>query len=899
MPHGRICLDGIWEFRHVGSGGEGSAKARSIDVPGPWQAQFEDLRARAGIGLYSRIFELPEGWARDRVFLRFGAVFHRAEVWVNGAHVGKHDNGFLPFSFDITDQIAGRKLEIKVRVESPTDDPAEFPRGPLSEIPFGKQGWYGPLSGIWQSVYLERRIADHIARARIVSEQATGDISVEVAFAAELIEPAEVIVTVTDPQGHTAGTASKTAAARLQSIVMQTRLAQVRPWSPDEPQLYALHACMRRNGMVVDEVHELFGFRSIETRHGRLYLNGKPFYLRAALDQDYYPDTTCSVPSLEFLEAQFRKAKELGLNALRCHLKLPDPRYYEAADRIGLLIWAELPNAGLSTARSRAQIERTLAGMLDRDGNHPCIFCWTLINESWGLDLIHDPLHRQWLKQLYAHAKAQDPSRLVVDNSPIAPGSHLRTDIADYHFYAAMPDRRAEWDDFAGALGRRAHWLFGPEEDAKTTGGEPLICSEFGNWGLPDPEQLLDREGREPWWLERGHDWGEGVAYPHGAKRRFNDWSLDRVFGDFASFVLAAQWQQFRALKYQIESLRRQSAIAGYVITQFTDVHWECNGLLDMRRNPRAFHGIFPSINADTVIVPRWSRLAYWSGETAGIGIAVAHGGAGPLEPGMVHVVSDGRELGALAAAPMQPHEVRELGEIKLTIPDTDSGRMQRLELELRSESGTVLARNHLDLAVQPRRTAGDLRLRAWSPQPEVRERLRAMGYGLAAGVSDAALVVATAPEPWLAPFVRNGGRLVLLANAECQIEPFFPHWQKVKVVAREGTPWRGDWVSAFAWLRRHGPFARLPGGPLIDATFDRVIPQHVITGCNLLDFHARVHAGLTVGWVHRPAALCVERNYGVGRVVASTFRLLRDAPGADPTATSLLDGMIETANRP
>ena len=107
---------------------------------------------------------------------------------------------------------------------------------------------------------------------------------------------------------------------------------------------------------------------------------------------------------------------------------------------------------------------------------------------------------------------------------------------------------------------------------------------------------------------------------------------------------------------------------------------------------------------------------------------------------------------------------------------------------------------------------------------------------------------------------------------------------------------WRGDWASSFAWLRRRGAFSQLPGGPLIDETFDRVIPQHVINGCNLLDFQARVHAGLVVGWIHKPVALAVERRYGKGRFVASTFRLFRDPPGEDPTATVLLDSLLALA---
>ncbi len=114
--------------------------------------------------------------------------------------------------------------------------------------------------------------------------------------------------------------------------------------------------------------------------------------------------------------------------------------------------------------------------------------------------------------------------------------------------------------------------------------------------------------------------------------------------------------------------------------------------------------------------------------------------------------------------------------------------------------------------------------------------------------------------------------------------------------MARAGTLWAGDWASTFAWLVRSGPFAEFPGGPLIDETFDRVIPTHVIVGCNLLDFQSRVHAGLVIGWIHKPVALSVERAYGKGHFVASTFRLLRDPAGADPTATLLLHKLIGLA---
>jgi hypothetical protein len=147
-----------------------------------------------------------------------------------------------------------------------------------------------------------------------------------------------------------------------------------------------------------------------------------------------------------------------------------------------------------------------------------------------------------------------------------------------------------------------------------------------------------------------------------------------------------------------------------------------------------------------------------------------------------------------------------------------------------------------------------------------------------------------------IAAHVRQGSSLLLLPDENMTLYPFFPHWQSVKVVNRDGTLWRGDWASSFAWLRRTGPFAGLPSGPLMDETFDRIIPTHVISGCNLLDFQARVFSALVVGWIHKPVALGVERSYGRGRFVTSTVRLFQDEPGADPTATILADSLIDLA---
>lgn len=892
----RLNLDGVWEFRHLAENiSPDHAESRSIVVPGVWQSQFADLGMEGGNGLYRRIVSVPRGWARGRIKLHFGAVFHNAFVWLNGVRVGENHGGFLPFAFDVTDVLVPGANELVVLVESPLDNLADFQDGQLPEIPFGKQSWYGPQSGIWQSVYLERRDPDHIATVRINPERATGRVGLSVAFDRLIESAVELEAVVTDAAGNRLAARLETPDLGRASLETDIHVQDCVSWSPESPVLYTLSLMLHRDGEVIDRVEHHFGFRTVETRDGRIFLNGEPIYLRAALDQDYYPDGICTTPSIDFLEDQFRKAKQLGLNCLRCHIKAPDPRYYDVADRLGLLIWTELPNSGRTTDGSRRRAEALLKGIVDRDGNHPSIICWTIINENWGTDLVHNADHRAWLKRTYSWLKSYDPTRLVVDNSPLAPSMHVQSDLADMHYYAAIPDHRDAWDNFVEDLGSRPAWLFSQNGDAVTTGKEPLLCSEFGNWGLPHPSDLADSSGREPWWFETGHDWGEGVMYAHGVERRFADWNLKSAFGSMRAFVEAAQWQQYRALKYQIEAMRRQPALAGYVITELTDCHWESNGLLDMRRNPRAFHTAFGAINADTVILPKWTRLAYWSGETMQLDLAVAHGAGAPLTGATLHVLLG--ETKQCAVPVIMPGDVAQLGTVALSVPQVAEPCTHRVQFELRDRSGMIIATNHVDVAIQPIRRAPPISVGpVWSPEPGIRRRLAALGYTIAGSAEASSLVVARKMSPALTAWVQAGGRVLLMAEREMSLTPLFPHWQGVHVKARAGTQWQGDWASSFSWLRRRAGFEALPGNVLLDESFDRVIPDHVIAGCNLHDFHSRVHAGIVVGWVHKAAALAVERGYGDGHVLSSTFRLFRDPAGADPTATVLLDRLIAAA---
>ncbi|HLM38251.1 MAG TPA: glycoside hydrolase family 2, partial [Microvirga sp.] len=259
--------------------------------------------------------------------------------------------------------------------------------------------------------------------------------------------------------------------------------------------------------------------------------------------------------------------------------------------------------------------------------------------------------------------------------------------------------------------------------------------------------------------------------------------------------------------------------------------------------------------------------------------------------------ISIGSETQRIPLPRIEAPHVLDLGRIEVPLPDMNEPALRRINLDLRNSDGGLISHNHMDLAIHPKRAKpAHLRELVWSPDEDIRERFGALGYTMARAFEESTLIVARSHNKAIADHVRAGAKLLLLPEDDMSLYPFFPHWQAVKVQARSGTLWSGDWASSFGWLRRSGHFARFPSGPLLDETMDRVLPEHVISGCNLLDFQARVFAGLVVGWIHKPVALGVERTYGRGRLVASTLRLFRDQPMADPTATMLTDALMELA---
>jgi hypothetical protein len=854
----RISLDGTWSFWPEIQGEP--EEWRPIAVPGPWQAQFEDLRFFSGRARYERWVLVPQSWHGRVVRLCFGACDYLCEVFVNGRRAGAHEGGYLPFWFDVTELLRfGEANEVRVLVVDPGAgdvDPVVF-----DEIPHGKQSWYGPLGGLWQRVYLEAAGSTFVERALITAGLRSLAVSADV----RLGRPPEAGAVLSYRLLSPAKTQTWEGRLELEPGVTETRvglqLAGVEAWSPQTPALYQLELALSRRGELIDQWSDTFGFRSIETGDGVLLLNGEPLYLLGALDQDYYLDTIATPPSDHLLRHQVLLAKELGLNCLRCHIKVPDPRYLRAADELGILVWSELPNWNILTDAAKERARATFEGMVQRDFNHPSIVIWSIANESWGLDL-SDESQRRWLEATYSWAKQLDPTRLVVDNSACEGNFHIHSDVNDYHLYRAFPDHARSWRAWSKAWASNPSSTYSPYGDAVRTGAESLVLSEFGNWGLPDVSELRDRYGRDPWWFDTGAERGDGVALPQGVLQRFDDWGLAETFSSWQGLVGHSQEHQFDCLRESIYDLRSHPEIAGYVITEFTDVHWEANGLLDLARNPKGYHHRFKSINAPDVVMLKPRHRRYWVGETVEVEVLVSHYSEHDLGDFSVSWFLQGTAQQETLAGTAGRGAVVPAGVISFEAPPVARPGPLTLAAELRDGRGRFVNRAEIDLLLFP-------------PRKERRE----------------AVAVAASWEEAPASYVLAGGRALILARDEGALPPA----THLAIQARAGSRWEGDWAQGMSFLTPQIHEA-LGSGPRISCLFEGVTADHVVTGYQPAD-HSDLLAGCYLGWLRDMVALVGAFRAGRGCALVTTLGL--DGAGRDPLATALLDRLVELAASP
>lgn len=379
-----LNLNGVWQFSEAQPGEPvptGQDLPKSILVPFPMESAISGVMQHSDDSWYRRTFTLPGTWSGKTVMLNFGAVDWEAEVFVNGSSVGVHRGGYDPFSFDITSRLRKNGLpeELIVRVHDPIDDGGQ-PLGKQTRYPGGI--FYTSSSGIWQTVWLEPVSAMRIAGLTIVPDIDARRVKI-VARRGGSNSSHTMTVTVRDGT-----TAVATATGRLDAE-LAVSIPNPKLWSPTNPFLYNLEIQVSSGATVYDKVTGYFGMRKVHVADDngtrKIFLNNQPIFQVGPLDQGFWPDGLYTAPTDAALKWDLQQAKAFGFNMVRKHMKVEPQRWYYWADKLGLLVWQDMPRGGdFLDDTQKAQFETELRAMIENLRNAPSVILWAPFNEGWG-----------------------------------------------------------------------------------------------------------------------------------------------------------------------------------------------------------------------------------------------------------------------------------------------------------------------------------------------------------------------------------------------------------------------------------------------------------------------------------------------------------------------------------
>lgn len=435
-------LNGLWDYAIIEKGKHSpSVFDGKILVPFAVESSLSGVAKTVGAEkelVYRRSFDVPSSWKGKRVLLHFGAVDWKTDVWVNDVKVGSHTGGFIPFSFDITEALQRKNNTLLVKVWDPTDKGYQ-PRGKQVSRPEGI--WYTPVTGIWQTVWLEPVSESYIQDLRITPDIDNSLLSLK-ALVKDATSKDLVEVKVFDGQQLVAQ--GKSINGECVQVAMPEN---AKLWSPESPFLYTLKVSLKQNGKLVDEVSSYAAMRKYSSKRDangivRLELNNKPLFQFGPLDQGWWPDGLYTAPTDEALLYDIQKTKDFGFNMIRKHIKVEPARWYTYCDKLGIIVWQDMPSGDRNpewqnrkyfegtemkrSAESEACYRKEWKEIMDALYSYPCIGTWIPFNEAWGQ--FKTPEIVEWTKQY-------DPTRLV---NPASGGNHYTCgDMLDLHNYPA------------------------------------------------------------------------------------------------------------------------------------------------------------------------------------------------------------------------------------------------------------------------------------------------------------------------------------------------------------------------------------------------------------------------------------------------------------------------------
>ena len=433
-------LNGLWDYAITPAGTPEPVQFDGkILVPFAVESSLSGVQKRVGEEnelWYKNTFTVPSAWKHKKVLLHFGAVDWRTEIWVNEIKVGSHQGGYTPFTFDITPFLKkSEDQQLVVKVWDPTDKGYQ-PRGKQTSNPRGI--WYTPVTGIWQTVWIEPVNEKYIENVRSVPNIDNETLQVK-AFTSgtSFGDYCEIVV---KDNGTTVSTGKAVVGESVTVSVPNAKL-----WTPEIPILYDMDVKLISNGKVVDQISSYFAMRKISTKRDengivRMQLNNKNYFEFGPLDQGWWPDGLYTAPTDEALKYDIQKTKDFGFNMIRKHVKVEPARWYMHCDKMGILVWQDMPSGDRSpkwqnhqyfdgtelkrSPESEANYRAEWKGIMDHLYSHPCIVCWVPFNEAWG---------QFKTVEIADWTKAYDPSRLV---DPASGGNFYHVgDILDLHNY--------------------------------------------------------------------------------------------------------------------------------------------------------------------------------------------------------------------------------------------------------------------------------------------------------------------------------------------------------------------------------------------------------------------------------------------------------------------------------
>lgn len=554
-------LNGQWQFA-FDDADEGLKKGwftpghtlpLTINVPFAYQTKLscigtEDIHP---VIWYRRGFTVPKDMQGKRLLLRFGAVDYACRVFVNGQQAGEHQGGYTPFTVEVTHLVKDGENDLCLRVEDQHD--CTQPRG-KQYWDKGLMGcWYTPVSGIWQTVYMEAVGTYALKQIHVTPDIDKNLATIELAMDQFPSSPVMVDVLVSFKGKTIKHLTIQTVDRQIRipvDMIDKGDLEPVRLWRPGDPNLYDLSVRLIADGQETDHVKAYFGMRKVEVVNGQVLLNNSPYYQRLILDQGYWPESLITPPSDEAIQRDIDITLALGFNGARKHQKVEDPRYYYWADQKGLLVWGEVPSPYDFADETVRNLSETFLGFIDRDFNHPSIIAWVPLNESWGVRQIYTDKRQQATgRMLYHMGKAADGTRMISTNDG---WEQVTTDISALHDYAAEKDVMAKhFQSRQHVEATACDWRMAFAKDETPAGKEAFMVTEFGGIAFATIGEQGEMGGMATWGY---HD-----------KVTNEEAFLERFKGVF-------------------EAVRELDYCQGYCYTQLTDVMQEINGLVTPER---------------------------------------------------------------------------------------------------------------------------------------------------------------------------------------------------------------------------------------------------------------------------------------------------------------------------